>query len=601
VNRAHISDAAVAVQGQPSASRARFLPLPPAAAAFPQPVDTLPCAPVTPDTAFSEFRRFCELAYYPRQRIYFFVAWPDRRPQGQREGPDPDRVGLPPRLHGKKLWYIRDGIRQEINVFPGISTRIGSRMFRHTFNKLQGFNRLGYEVFCCPSTLTNNWRAGFSVYESRWVIVESDSQSLQEQMAWVARHPEITFAVFTGGKSIHCWILIREVSNPQYISYWKDILRARSAGYKCDHFGYKVAAAKVGAWAAADGVSYDPAVLCDPSRMVRVPGFRHRKGGMARLIKPTMLLDVGTKDNRLLSLPPPLPDSASLETPANAQAIPLVTPQAKGQKPMVGHGQWLKDLQQCELLARHGIPARHHRRVLHHSLFTVSRMRGWSEEEMVQQWKAVVSIRPENIGCTAAEAVEDLARHWRSAQVQRQSPRFVLPRLQDLPRIVADHRQQELQDTLKRLGCPDPYSARRIICEVLWPMAVGNPRVCQQGGAAIEAARMEAVSRRHNPTIARRWLDEMGILRVISRSYQVGRFFMRYRVSVHQLIWLLGYQVADLQWQWQADVRVPPADRKVALTKEAEVAFEDSDAEFFAPAPGPESAPAPQLDASFLY
>ena len=217
---------------------------------------------------------------------------------------------------------------------------------------------------------------------------------------------------------------------------------------------------------------------------------------------------------------------------------------------------------------------------------------------MAQQWMAVVSIRPENIGCTAAAAVEDLTRHWRCAQVQRQSPRFVLPRMQDLPKTVADHRQQELQDTLGRLGCPDPYSVRRIICEVLWPMAVVNPTVCQQGGAAIESARMEAVSRRHNPRIARRWLDEMGILRVVSQSYQVGRFFMRYRVSVHQLIWLLGYQVADLEWQWQADVRVAPADRKVALTKETEVAFEDNDVEFFAPAPAPEPAPAPQLVAN---
>jgi hypothetical protein len=104
-------------------------------------------------------------------------------------------------------------------------------------------------VFCCPSTLTNNWRAGFSVYASRWVVVESDTQSLQEQIAWVARHPEIAFAVYTGGKSIHCWIPIREVFNPQYISYWKDLLRARASGYKCDHLEYKTAAAKVCAWA----------------------------------------------------------------------------------------------------------------------------------------------------------------------------------------------------------------------------------------------------------------------------------------------------------------------------------------------------------------
>jgi hypothetical protein len=541
----------------------------------------LPFDPETPETAYEEFKGFCDLAYNPGQRVYFFIAWPDSRTSGERHGPDPDprRQALPRHLHRKELWYRdKSGVRQEITVHAGISVKVNGRLFRHTFDKLSDFNRLGFEIFCCPSTLTNNWRAGYSVYASRWVIVESDCQSITDQLAWAAKHPEVRFAVYTGGKSAHCWVEIPEVFNPDYLWRWEDIGDARNANLKVGSQWYSSHAAKVGEWAAAGGVIYDSGVLNDPSRMVRVPGFRHRKGNLARLATPTVLSRVATRDNLSSSSPPSMPLDFRSDIPTAISASPaLLKPTVSGPKPVVGHGQWLLDLRQWEMLVRGGITARHTRNVLHHALFTVARMRGWTEDEIARWWERVVNIHPANIGCAVSEAVADVIRHWRADKISGTNPAFVLPRMQNLPVVVAGHRQQSLQERLAQMGCADPYSVRRICCDVLWPLAVNNPKACLEGHS-ISSKRMKAVSRRGDSRIARRWLAGQGVLRVVSHSYQVGRFFKRYRISVHLMIWLLGYKVDDLEWQWEADVRVSPADRKAALGK-------DNDAEVLAVEP----------------
>ena len=543
-----------------------------------------PNFPTIADDPLSDCKAFLELAYYPGQKIYFFPMWHDKRPEGDRDGPDPDpkRQALPRVLHGRELWYHSKATgHYEINAGWCFSTHLGSRRFNDTFNKLTEWNRLGYEIFVCPSTLTSNWKAQCCVYETRWVVIES---ALERQLRFLTNHKDsIPFAVWSGGKSLHCWWpLPKPVRNPDVITNYKEIaeVKRNRERPKCNNEEYLRVVAEIEAIVQAEGYRYDPTVAHDPSRAVRCPGFYHRSSGLARLVVPQ---NDDTKDNRSSSLVPSctilttslsttLSTSVGSEVPISevsatiSQSISnqsMVIRRSSGDRPVINHGQWLSDLHQWEQLSRDGIPARHYRRVLHHSLFTVARLRNWSDEQMAEQWLQVVSINPACIGCTGVAAVEDMLRDWHSLKVQKCVPVNVLPRMQDLPVVPADHPQMACRDRLVDLGCPDVPSVKRICCELLWPLAVQNTEPCRRGTMAIEAARMKRLCR-GNPKVARRWLADMGILQCRSNSYRIGDggWFKEYFVGIHQLLWLLDYRPKDLQWVWDADVRVLPAERK---------------------------------------
>jgi hypothetical protein len=547
------------------------------------------------DQPFQQFVQYLDLVSEIGERVYFFCKWPD--------GVDPS--ALPSTLHRKKLWFTdRRGVRQPRTILPGaISTTRGSPRIAATYRKLQDFNALGYEIFRCQSRLRFPDHCGWSVVSSRHAVLESDSgMSPEEQLRWFAAHRgHVRFAVATGNKSVHGYVALPEViANPQVARSFDQLRGEKAFSAPATHERFRVVTSRIERWAVANGlVGLDHKVLTDPTQLVRVPPFRHHRGGMARLYTAKMLEEVGTKEHLccvVAPLPPPepsslpLPESISESLPSKTETIDTTTAnypatllrqRPAGAKPVVGYGQWLVDLRQWEWLTKQGIPAVSHRIRMHYALFTVARLKGWSVERMADEWRAIIMLNPGHIRCSVEEAVADMLRHWR--RIAR-SPRFILPRLQDL--TVSDMRAATLRDRLSKMGCPDAYSAARIIHEVLVPVARANPLCCADGMAAIEAARFDAVSRHHNAKQARRWLEAEGILRPTCQSYQVGRYFKRYAVSIHQILWLLDFQPSDLQWQWEMDVRVPPADRAEPLGPMDGTEAEDFDREFFdLPAP----------------
>ena len=87
---------------------------------------------------------------------------------------------------------------------------------------------------------------------------------------------------------------------------------------------------------------------------------------------------------------------------------------------------------------------------------------------------------------------------------------------------------------------------------------------------------MKAVSRCNRATLARQWLNKMGILRCTDHFYCKNLTSKKYAVSVHLIIWLLGWKIGDLQWQYEITPSAEPAYRDSTI---------DVDADFADPAP----------------
>lgn len=522
-------------------------------------------------------RNFFRLFFDADQRIHFF---PMMRPEvldQQRLNPDfPEFIG---RKRVRQWDYIPTRFRE------GISTCLGSSRFASAVRLLEEFNQWGYDIFWCINPLVCNRRLKIAVRKVIILCIESDLNTFAEQiLAESALKGHIRASVFTGNKSIHFYVRIEPaIWNPQCITDWRMLRRYdsdKSPRIKLPEFE-----SAIDAWQnllAEHGFYSDWNVLSDFSRLSRAPFFINHKTGKAaelRTVNENAWWLTGTRiywdesvgrdvSGGLGSVDQPVTsyngggqgagiantvgcpvNSVNLEAPATADTAgeccactPVRTNVTIQSSPEPRRRTVLESLDLYESLKRDGIPGRGQRQALHLDLFAVVKVFDWDEERLSTEWRGIVRIKPQNIGCSEEQAVQDIVRHWKRSKARQ----TWLPDTTLLPDPTAE-RIPVLKTNLKRLGCDTSSSCARVIVEILYPLIRRLPRQCSMGTISILSREIQnrCVSKRSKEPL--RWLHQANVLRVTDPDYVVGKT-KRYFVNVTLVIWLLGFRSEDVSW-----------------------------------------------------
>jgi hypothetical protein len=518
-----------------------------------RPVSSSPPGHGRTDHTNDEIRLFLSAIFRQDERFHLFPVLREEFVDSHTDDPS-----FPASLHGHALVYSKQNKKTgQFHRVPlrgptPLSTTLESPRFNSMMDRLRDLNDLNYDIYVCPNPLAFSKRCQSTVIGVRWLLLESDEMSKEEQYAFLNRHrSHFRVAVDSGRRSVQMLLPIRPIRNPRCICTGSDLIWMLKSDEDTtvELPEFDKIASRVAELARREGFIPDTRPLTNFAGLIRCPGFRHPlTGNMARLVH------LRERDSKVL------PDTKAVDWDRVAEdresaveSLPAVeegSPKSStGNTMLSGHDPdrhtFLDDLEAYGTLRDHGIPGRHQRVKLHQALFTMARVWGWDEARLGEEWSRIVSIHPANIGCSVENAVQDALRHWRAVG----DFEFHLPNTTVLPELE-QHEIKGTQQKMETMGCPDSVSASRIIAKVLYPKVQECPQACQRGTAAVPSRCLQAVSVRKRYKPALQWLDQNNILVLKNPQYLPGQRSRLYFVNIPAILWLLGFRSRDLVWKW---------------------------------------------------
>lgn len=208
------------------------------------------------------------------------------------------------------------------------------------------------------------------------------------------------------------------------------------------------------------------------------------------------------------------------------------------------HNQsFIDHLRTYEGLKREGIPCRGKRKSYHVALYVSGRILGWDRERLVNEWKNIVTLKPENIGVSPELAIEQFLELYDS---KKNNSKISLPNTMSLPEDPIS-KTKLLIASLKAHGCQYPKSTANIILKLLWRSIRELPVQCQDKTLGIKAADLQRFGGRRYQAILR-WMDGENILKVTDPSYFAGKKTRRYSINILWVLYLMGFQTEELEW-----------------------------------------------------
>lgn len=462
-----------------------------------------------------------------------------------------------------------------------------TRLIRH----LKALTDVGYDIFFSINPLTGIRRCQKTVRQAYHVLLESDdeSMSIDEQLAILKPYSQHFSAItYSGGKSLHALLRIRpEPCNPHRVN-WREARDLKDGDTSCDWQEYRDIAQYWIEKLKEDGLNVDGCAAVDCSRVSRVPGFPHSKTGQSSEVlllnasaefnydrfrsqqdwdsnfKPLLLgasveptierkepdINVNNSKYSSASYNEDLFINKSINSDKSGPNQPIVVScvsnTAMTNVMHMGNPKrcFLDDLVDFEGLLKNGIPARHTRRGFHPIVFRACRILGMTEDEMIKRWERIISIAPNNIGCTTEEAVADFITEWKKGKAMP----IYLPDCTCLPDLDDAH-LKTLRQKLTDERCPNAYGACRIIEKVLWDQIRQLPRQCTEGSLGIRSRELQAVSKRYTKPFG--WMKQARLVTMTDDNFSfIGsrKRTRKYRVNIPLLLCWLGFKSEELTW-----------------------------------------------------
>jgi len=496
---------------------------------------------------------FLKLLYRENERVFFFPLMHDPvlNEYTATKKPYPAQIGriCISKYPSSSKWH------PPAKALNPISASVGSRTFHKTFDYLNQINELGYDIYLTPNPLTYKRRVKETVREIRYIVLESDDISIEAQQAFLEMiKPNVRVAVFTGNRSIHCYIpLTHPIRNHEclYANQYKRIqhLPDNSPDIVIPDFNEVVEGFKM----FLSGHNYP---YCESLRsfwgLTRCPYFiNHKSGVEADVIYESNATNIGyindfgvsghelleinevgrVKWERYKGLEPgsvyhycnqvePMVHSLDNSPPQKEPKAERLSQETNDAKP---GGQFLRDLNAYEELKISGIPKRGVRISLHKVMFTATRLFDWNDDKLGLEWRNIVSINPRNIGFGIDDAVDDLLREWDIEK--NRTFRFWTPAQATLPDASTTHKDN-VRIKLNAWGCKKARSASNLIIKLLYPTIRKALVPCLRGTVAIQAKEIwKACNGNVNKEMIQ-WLDEKNIygsrIRVMSLKKEAG-------------------------------------------------------------------------------
>ena len=516
-------------------------------------------------------RGFFGTLFQPEDKVFIYPSLSDGKLKYYKAHLDE----LPEILHQRHLSWERDGHRNLRKFLKPFMVEPAS-IDADTVSQLRDLNELGYDIYFVANPLLCSKRCQKTVRVARHLVIESDIASLDNQWAVLEKYKDFFSAlIFTGNKSYHAYAAIDPpMRNPNCVGYGEIRKLGKDTSAKWKQY---VDLAKC--WIEemrGNGIDVDPLVIKDYSRVSRVPGFKHAKTGKECEIKRLnpQALDFFPKNyaNDDIALILGSDESGRPQIPSS----PEKSCRVQLESPLVPYwylgtayrfssysGSWrvegawrnivmtdlkpgstyLDDLEIYWQLKRYGIPRRHERIRLHKALFTVARVFCWSKEKLGEEWLSIVKINPNHIGCSKEEAVEDICRHFNSAE---RLPIY-LPNATTIPEPNVAH-EIHLESSLEEMQCPDITNTKRLIVRVLLPLIKQFPVQCCRGMLGIKSKDMLLATIKGKYTPALTWMLQNRLISMTRKGYFVGIMTRTYAVNIPLILFLMGYGSKELDW-----------------------------------------------------
>ena len=477
----------------------------------------------------------------------------------------------------------------------GIPATVGTsekciQRFVEKIKKLEDFDNLGYEIMFCPNPLCVNRKLKKTVREIRYLVIESDTATLEEQRLMIdVIKPSLRTVVFTGGKSYHMYIPINPgISNPKVISTreeYKTIWKNNTEKVDIDIPDFNAVLKDVKSVMNILKYDYDKKVLStDFARYFRFPFFKnHKTGEIVKVIYGNKDCDIGyntiynivghsgikldeealerwntfkginkeEKDKEVEQVTCMLVTSNKTndtQEPIN-EALTRELLDNINVKPHKrrSFGTFLEYLAEYENLRESGIPRIGTRLDYHRVMFTAARIFNWSGSRILKEWDSILKIKPYNIQLSVVAGLKDYAKEWDIVKAKEFS--IWKPLVTSLP-ISVSKRKRTLITNLKNMKCPKASAVSSVILKVLYPVIRKAIIPCEKGEAAIQSKIMRDACgcNGHNYRRILRWLSDYHILKVCDDSYQVGVRSKLYYVNAELIIYLMGFKSEDLKW-----------------------------------------------------
>lgn len=464
--------------------------------------------------------------------------------------------------------------------------------------KLRRLSELGYNIFFAINPLSDSRRCQKTVREAAHILLECDDKkvSIEQQMEILQQYQDSFASItFSGGKSLHALLHFTPTMKNWRCVNWKEAryLEKGETSFEWDQYR-KIAHHWIDKLA-QDGLKVDTAAAVDCSRVSRVPGFPHSETGKlsdVRFLNPNAGFNYNhffsdldweenyrsmiegeelkrttiSMSNEAVSKPDSIDQLDTLDNIDNIvidhtssqlslsnkdislEVSPVVVkPESITAKTNVMHMEgrresFLDDLSKYERLKKEGIPFRHIRRKLHPVVFKAARILGMPKEEMAAEWLRIVSMNPENIGCSPEEAVEDLIRAYEKGR----RCGIYLPDCSILPDLDPI-RLKTLSNKLKDEGCRYVHGVCKIIEKVLWNSVRSLPRQCVTGKLGIRATELQAVCRLYTKPFG--WMMDKYLVVLTDDLYISGMKTRQYKVNIPLLLHWLGFSTDELNWE----------------------------------------------------
>jgi len=466
---------------------------------------------------------------------------------------------------------------------------------------LTALSAVGYEIYFSINPLTDRKRCQKTVRQAYHVLLECDEMPPDDQMEIFGRHKDVFSAItFSGGKSMHALL---KLDPPPWNDQRVDWRVARDLGdgdTRCEWAEYDAIAEHWIEKLKAEGLVVDPRAAKDFSRVSRVPGFPHARTGNVAEIKHLNAdaafslrqfrsqrdwqedfacvltseesnggIDLEDDDEQLSSdycdngdwIDDIVSDNGPLRSSGETEMTPLV---GNGPKVSIGdvdvvvcpvvntattnvmhfrepRSSFLDDLETYERLRSEGIPARHERINLHPIMFRAARILAMDRESMAAEWRRIVSLHPESIGCSADYAVADLLReHDKGKRCG-----IYLPDCTRLPDLDSS-RIKALRQRLKQENCLCIHGVYKIIQNVLWDQIRKLPRQCMTGELGIRSRDLQAAYRNYKKPFG--WMQDARLVLLTDDLFISGRKTRSYWVNIPLVLYWLGFKTGDLTW-----------------------------------------------------
>ena len=511
-------------------------------------------------------RIFFLTLFDPREAVYIYAKLPLAHAEYYEAHPEelPERMFATGKYKGKVLrfWmnpvYSTQGpprwiVRRVLDPFRREPGSTSLKLLRQLFI----LNDMGYEIFFCPQPLTCSLRSHRTVRLVRHLVLEFDNDSLAQQESVLEPYkPYIAAITWSGNKSLHALVRLDPYLWNKNAKGWKQIRGGFGGDADVeddDVMEWPEHRDTVEYWISLfqeQGILVDSKVIKDFSHVTRLPFFKHAGTGQVAQVR---FLNRQARWNRFFDIKDVPSQGCSQQNESNSTCGAESVQRAKNRKGKVGSTdvdtflEYAEEhLERYRELKNLGIPCRHTRLSCHKYLFTAAVLYGWDDDRLAAAWRHIVSLHPENIGCSINHAVKDILSEWH----KRTHRGFYLPDLGKLPSLTKRHRQH-MAHHLELGGCPEPSRAARIIRRVILPLVQTMPHQCQSGTVGISSVKIRNAARTPSSTRYRHiltWMHEQGLVVCTNARYVATVQTRTYRVNIPLLLLLLGYRTEELDW-----------------------------------------------------